>query len=143
MGTSTDCDVLPFAAQYLLYSDWGRLEHNSFEQHCLACPEGALDGDLDELSDAEPILLNLEVRGWRYVKGIFRIGKHKNLYGDKWVKDDYIVYTINESDVSAAGIVELSACSYNRESLEVFLEDMKEIIEDVDIKETVALKHTC
>lgn len=147
MGSYTYCDVVPYAIQYLYGYDSCNPHNTTQQQKYLAEPLDAIAGEF--ATDEEPTtFLTLTVNGWTY-KGEAVAGKKKDLWGFEWIKDDFTVCLINESDYSAGGAIELSAVADDEQSLIEFKKDMQALFEPYyakhqhPIEKNIALKLTC
>jgi hypothetical protein len=76
------------------------------------------------LSNPEAYVDHEFVNEWKYV-GSIDIGKNKHLYTEQWIKNDEIIYALNESKYSNVGEVELSIVADNKELIEEFCQDHK------------------
>ena len=123
MSYSVSTDIAKFIAKYIFE---GSVPHSKEKNDLdlIIAPETYLLGEFEWQADP-PEEKEIIVNGWKWChSGIKKpFTKHGRVSGDRWQKNDTVVYTVNESQYSNVGEVELSVIGLCEEDIKLFCND--------------------
>lgn len=139
MGHSANSDVVPFK----LYLGWNfeAYPDTSMEVQFIMCAPETWKDWREEEHDEEGLAVP-EMQGWAYQpwdENQEDVGKHGVLSAKLWKKGEHRVWLVNEDPYSNVGYYDCSACAKDQQSLEQFIEDFGDLIDEPKIEEMEAV----